>query len=652
MHDSNAQTLQDLVAKVMADSPLDVALTHYPNVNTPTIIREVQPQEPANVEVLNSKEMSPRDARYARFSQVMGKFASTLTLRPILVEITGEHVDAPAWSDSDSITFNRFKLGGINTPEEVLSLKGLGLHEISHVLFTPRNGSILAKNVQKAKLWGSFNALEDQRIEMLMTKRFGNVADWLTATVAQHIVAEPEQHSLAFAILHGRKYLPVDLRNQMAALYERQEDLVELGKIIDDYIVLNLADAKNYSAAYDLIVRYDTLLNNIQPNWNANSYQHERGVQRIKDPNGHKERSKKGGEYGAGKTKPLSRKEQDALVAKIAQDAANQQPLEPREVAQGDGQQGDESNEAQAGSGAGNIYDATGNDEARDIAEKIINDVKKRLAKEISTAMKQYSGEVELQGGKAIAPPRLINEQSRTVSANAVLAAKSFAQELERLRAEHDPAWNRLQDNGRLSVQRYISDSPIDECFDEWDNGREDAVDIECVILVDISPSMGDMLTPTYESMWAIKRAMDKVGASTTVVAYNNTSYLVYSAKERALSTMKYARLNGGTDPLASLKYAKNILAESKRAVKLCITITDGAWGLNSTASDRIIRELRRGGVLTALAFVDDISLTYGNVQVDSHGAEVTARITDVSELFALSRNLVKAGIRRNLQLA
>jgi len=151
--------------------------------------------------------------------------------------------------------------------------------------------------------------------------------------------------------------------------------------------------------------------------------------------------------------------------------------------------------------------------------------------------------------------------------------------------------------------------------------------------------------------MWAIKRALDKANASTTVLAFDHESHLIYSSSERATAQMKYAWCRGGTDPYESLKYTKNILAQSDRAIKICIVITDGTWGYDASRSDDLLREFRKAGVLTALAYIEDAyARDMGrDVHIDSHGCEVAVNIVEMSDLFTLGRSMVKLGIARNL---
>ena len=615
-----------------------------------SISAQVEAEEPilepepiaTKVAVMNGGLMDPAQARLIRMGQVISKFASTLALRNIHVDAQATNDEGvPAWSDADNIWFNKDEMGDLNDPADVTALKGLSLHEIAHILLTPRTGSNLSKEVQRSQLWRSFNALEDQRIEMFMTKRFGNVADWLTATVAKHIAGKPEQHSVAFILTHGRKYLPRELRDQIRKMYERPQDVVEIASLIDRYIVLNLNDPKNYSTALDIIKRYDELVGNLTPP----TQQKKWGVQptswdRISDPSGHEHR--KGGEWKSSKSKPMSKAEQEKLAQRVAGDVALDG--DPSEGIGKGGKPGNGDDDSSIPGGSG----SSGSSTLSDTAQDVLDDILSRKAKEIANTIRQYNGDIDLTSKKVSAPPRMAYPYNAIPSSGAVSAAKSFANELMRLKSDFDPGWNRRTDVGRLNVQQYMSGAELDECFDEWDNGREDAVDVECVILMDASGSMGELIKPTFESMWAIKRAMDKINASTTVVKFESSTELVYSANERATHLVRSGNSGGGTEVMTGLDYAKSVLAESNRAIKICIAITDGYW-YDGKRADEVLQQLRRGGVLTALAYIDTSYYQADTITIDSHGCEVAVNITDPRDLFTLGRSLVKAGIQRNL---
>jgi Mg-chelatase subunit ChlD len=199
-------------------------------------------------------------------------------------------------------------------------------------------------------------------------------------------------------------------------------------------------------------------------------------------------------------------------------------------------------------------------------------------------------------------------------------------------------------------VYRYATGGAVDEVFDRWDEGREDVVDIETVILLDNSGSMSWTIESAHDSMWAIKRALDKVNASTTVLTFGNKSSLLYSADERATTKLKYAGSEGSTEPLKALRYARSLLANSKRAIKIVISITDGYWW-GGDECDETLKYLRKAGVLTALAYVSnpDHYRPGETTTIDTHGCAVAVNVTNGKDLFTLARQMVKVGVAHNL---
>ena len=616
-------------------SPLPQVLN--PDGSMPAVVPE-EPLAPHQVIIGETRELDRNAERLVRMTQVFSKFAGTLTLRPIKVEISRDSHGsggAPAWSDSDSITFAHNKIGDLTEPKQVTALKGLNLHEISHIMLTPRSGSILAKNVQKAKAWPAFNALEDQRIEMAMTAKFSNVSDWLVATIAEHLLKQPKQIPVSFPLIYGRKYLPAEIRKVVRDSYEQQQDVVELSSLIDRYIVLNLGDPKNYPTALEIILRYNELVKGLQgnnpayPEWGA-------GWDRIADPNGHSNR--KTGEWKSSQSKPLSKGQQESMIAKVS--TANGDDY----TTGGDsGESGNDPSDSHQNAGQGGSLEQI----LKDTVDKILT----TNAREIARTIKQFSGEAELSGATMKPLPRHEWVHDRQPSVESIQSSKSFANELEQLKALYDPAWLRHQSQGKLNVQRYVAGCDVEEAFDQWDLGREDAVDIEAVILLDISGSMGWTLNSAYESMWAVKRALDKVNASTTVLTFGTKSSLLYSADERATTKLRYAGSEGSTEPLNAIRYAKSVLANSSRAVKIVISITDGVWGWSGYECDEILQYLRKAGVLTALAYVSDPSEQRPGrtTNIDTHGCAVAVNITNGKDLFTLARQMVKVGVKKNL---
>lgn len=578
--------------------------------------------------------------RLTRMTQVFGKFATTLLSRRIRVDLDNANsVDAPAWSDSESMTFNRSKIGKLDNAEVVTNLRGLTIHEIAHILMTPRDGTQLVKMVRQGKLWSAFNALEDMRIESFMTTRYSNVSDWLVATIAQHLLNSPAQIPLQFPLIYGRKYLPSDIRIMVRDAYINQADIPELQQLIDDYIVLNLADPAKYNQAFSIILRYNELVESLAMHGGTSAWDS------IRDANGHSKRPM--GEWKPNNGKALNKVQQASIAGRIKINNGSAYDNKPST----DGNQPSDNN-SDSGSPSDSTSKSAGNQSSTntDILQNVLDKLYERRHEEIIDTIKQFNGEAVVTGKVLPPPPKYWRQESRAVSPDAVVASRSFGTELEQLRGDYDPYWDRRVSSGRLNVQRYLTENNVEEAFDQWELGREDAVDIECVVLLDISGSMEWCINSAYESMWAIKRALDKINASTTVVAFDSEAYSIYSASERAGIQMRYSGSAGGTNPKSAIAYASSVLANSERAIKLLIAITDGEW-YDSKDTDATINRLRQAGVVTSLAYVSDPKyISPGSVvRINNHGCEVAVNITDARDLFTLARRLVKVGVARNL---
>lgn len=651
--DISQEDLVSIAGAVMRSSETEDGLdtnTPVTPIAIPAILRKV-----FNVDV--HETVRDRDyERLVRMTQVFGKFATTLLGRGVKVDVFNEHgaPDAPAWSDSESITFNRSKIGKLDDRAVVTGLRGLALHEIAHILMTPRDGTQLTKMVRKANVWSAFNALEDMRIETFMTARYSNVSDWLTATVAEFLLKKPEQIPFQFPLTYGRKYLPADIRIMVRDAYQQQQDIAELEQLIDNYIVLNLSDPANFNAAFAIILRYNELVSNLSdPNGPPSGPGGKPGTWPTVIVNVHGHDARKAGEWKPNNGKPLNKEQQGKIIQRIKVDngkAYDDSAPKPGDTTKPDApaEPGDLDNPPPIP--GGEPGDSSPDEKRMDTLKGVLAKVYERRQEEIVDTIRQFNGEAKVSNKQVPVPGKYYRNELRPVSPESVSASRSFGTELEQLRGDHDPYWDRRVNSGRLNVQRYLTEHDIDEAFDQWELGREDAVDIECVVLLDISGSMDWCIDNAYQSMWAIKRALDKVNATTTVVAYDTDAYTIYGPLERAGIQMKYSGSGGGTDPKIAMEYANSVFAQSERAIKVLISITDGEWGTTPEVDSTVMR-LRNAGVLTSLAFISDPKhLADGStIRINNHGHEVAVNITDARDLFTLARRLVKMGSARNL---
>jgi Mg-chelatase subunit ChlD len=651
---------------------------------------------------IKNASVNKQAEQLARMSRVVSKFASTLTYRPINVHTdvddSNPNNKAVAWCDADNIYFNPVMLGDVTDPDTVVAIKGLSLHELGHILFTPRSGSNLVKWAKTLGYMPAFNLLEDMRIETFLNAKYSSVKEWFVGTITQYIIKSVDETNIQYLypVIAGRRYLPQSLLKVAADSYEHQGSVADIERITREYTLLNLSDSAHIPKAQALITEFNNLINSTLGQPNPSVTGKTSGFENLPDPNGHSD--KPDAMNSSQTSRPTNKAGQDSIIEKVKKQMpqAGSNPSGDQEGEDvpdddssgkgkdgkgkdgkgkdddgkdGDGKDGDtnrnggDGNGSSIGQGAGK----SGAQSLQDVAKSINDMTKSKLRSDIRDAIQQFNGEAELST-KQVSTPRKSTYRSESVNTEVVSAARSLGKELVQIKGDYDPGWLRKVDMGRLNVQRYVTGSDIDESFDQWDTGREDAVDMEVVVLLDISGSMDWAVKDAYDSMWAIKRALDKINASTTVLTFGSESSVLYSSDERATHQRRFAGTGGGTNPIDALRYSKFIMANSSRAIKIVIAITDGVWSytknsLGISKEDAILQEMRRAGVITALAFVDerdniiskhgeDYANNYypADRAVDGHGCEVVVKVNHASKLFELGRKLVKVGIARNLE--
>ena len=254
--------------------------------------------------------------RLTKMAQVFTRADSTLALKPINVHIVNQEGGAPAWSSASDIYFNASHINADFDVQQLLAINGLNFHELAHVRYTPRNGSDICQWVIENNYWSAFNALEDQRIETLMTSRFPSTVNWFVATVAQYLLNTPEAFTTSYALLRGRRYLPVDIRRMSREAFKAQELVPAIVEVVDSY--RTLIYPRDTERAKELIERFNDILKSMPPIKGDNGLPDEEQTAKGKlhDPNGHDDRPFNGHESSDSRPAPKEEQEQDVNKSK------------------------------------------------------------------------------------------------------------------------------------------------------------------------------------------------------------------------------------------------------------------------------------------------------------------------------------------------
>lgn len=624
--------------------------------------------------------------RLDAWRSVFEKTNRIISGRPVTVQIVGANdipnnlTNVPGWSDGEAVHFNgpmlRTMLSSNDPVSTVLRLKGLNYHELSHVLYTPRASDELPKRViEKAKAdgdytwWYALNALEDQRIETWFAASYGASRRYFEAAVLQWLISDGKAE--AAALMYGRKYLSTRLRAQAGVVFVKKHGKPmydEFKVIIDAYLGVELP--AQTIKALQLVSQYRDLLNKIQQS-GANL------PPMVVQDNGaacaglHPDK-RAGDVIRKGRTTVAANREaREAAQREIERAAAADKAFEAEAEGDSASTAGDpgtdpgDGNEAGMdadggdlqgnGAGAGTGGQQPGGQGAGDeaVEHEVLTPAEATLEDAIREMVDQaYDGLEDIKGDdkirddvnavldavKATAQDGRIDALGKVASHQGTFAAdaehnmavRKIVQFLTRIKIDNEPQINRRMVNGRLNLRRILTRRPNEvDIFDQWDEGSEDATGIEAVILVDVSGSMSGRMRDANGSVWALKRAFDKLEIKGTVMIFDTDHKVLYRATEKASGSMiPQVNSGGGTNPTSALAEAHKVLLKSNEPNKVLITVTDGQWNVNESENLRLMRSLTAMGATTMLLGLDDAVQSYG-----AHNHQISHDLDTVREL-------------------
>jgi uncharacterized protein YegL len=623
-----------------------------------------------------SKEEEEKRQRLERFSQFFNRVNSAFAFRKVIVKVENSSLNAPAWSSANEVTFNSRMIGDLKDAQSIAGIKGLNLHELSHILFTPRSGSDLVDWVVEKKFWQAFNALEDARIERMFTTRFPSSIKWFTATILIHFVEKPDTFKTSYPLLRGRRYLPVELRARSRNEYPEQHNIPEICDIVDQY--RSLVFPTDTEKGKELIERFMAILPKGKDD-GSDEGSGEGGKVTLKpagageesdinviisDPFGHGQRPNEELESSID-SRPQTPKQQKQTQgradqtekpddADLADQLQNNKPTIELNADQIEWDNNSDSDDSNVDSDdSNNDSDDSSSGVGKGVAELIATTLQDILddyenAKELNNIIRQIGGLPSLQSNDS-REPELDTYKSLTPDLKTVEASVAFAREIERLKAQYDPAWQRHEASGRLNVSRLLRGDDHESIFDQWNEGIEDVCEISCVIILDNSGSMtGAKASSAYKAMYAIKKALDRVGAETTVITFNDQTRTLYRVTDKASNVVRDAGTGGGTEPDEAIRRATKILAETNKPVRIFFAITDGEWNQNPNNEDAIDR-MARAGVLTAFAYIPDGGDSIELTRKTTHNCEIGAVVRNPLDLINMARSIVKYAVNRRL---
>lgn len=540
--------------------------------------------------------------------------------------------DTPAASARGTVYFNAEAIKDVNTADGIVKVNGLNYHELSHILFTPSQTNLTTR-IQGEGLHEAFNVLEDQRIETLLVAMYPSVVPYFVATVAEYFVdVDVTRHGRAWPYLYGRKYLPANMRTyfkDLAHVPGYVPSMVQMESLVDEYRLLDVHNPKNFDRAVEIVRDYANII----------------GKKQQFSPFGHGGASTcaSGGSGVPGTDTQQSEANAEATKQAAKKDAAGE-----------NGQGKSDGGEAGTGTSNGGAEIKDPKKDLKKIAQAqqgssaVQGDIRRQREAMGSTGRK-FKGALDKSASDLVA-----------VAPTSKVAAKRFGVQLQKLVTDSDPGYHTHRSTGRINVQRAMQGASLDDVFDEWDGGKQDADSIEMVVLVDKSGSMSGIQRRVNEIAWVLKSGTEAVGrnAQVTVLAFGSSCSTVYGPTDKAHPT-KFRNINagGGTDPTEAIAEARRIFHLSTRAKKLVLFVTDGMWGggYSGPSHDDHIANMRAHGITTACVY---LNTGYGSVDVSDleaikktrdefgHGCAVFGVVSDVEALVPFGKKLVAQSIR------
>ena len=569
----------------------------------------------------------------------------------VVTVVNDKEMDTTATNNGREIVFNANLIEDLDT-ETIVSMNGTNYHELAHVLFSPRAGSALGQYVVNNKMKRAFNMLEEGRIEKLLVAKYPATRLFLEATVLDYALKDsPDKWGDMFPVITGRRYLDIELRQMVADKFINSYGVgvaQKVSSIVNEYAGLvfptDFTRGMELIAEYSELVGLDTEPQGKIPNGNGDGHSHnERNVLQKGRPASTKEQERLQDKAGKGKGESL---DGDTTTNGEKSDEGIGGTV-PAWSAGGEGGEY---------TGAESSYTNSDDEIARALTQRL-KDIHSdsRIKNEVREVRKAITGNDEMRS-------TLKNSKhfDRNVDTTASNFARRFGVELERMVRDSDPHWDRFLPSGKLNVTRTMTPdvNAIGQMFDVWDTGNENT-DIEAVILLDNSGSMGGYMNEVCEKAWIIKRGIETIDGSVTVYNFHTYSELLYDKKDKAKPRHhRSVHATGSTNPMTALVEAERTLTNTDKHIKMLFIVTDGEWE-NTDECDSIIKRLNDKGVLTCVVFMGDYKQVQdlmneakqGNEQARyyikrlRHNASIFKAVAKPKDVLELAVDIVKSKV-------
>lgn len=565
-----------------------------------------------------------------------------ITGRTVTVKVVSQSAKPVAYTIGDTITLNAARLD-TRSNSSIAQMTGANHHEVGHLLFSPRAGDNLLERINahagSRVYYPTYNILEDARIERLLIARHPSMKPFLTLTVTELLVnVDDEDLASSYPLIAGRTYLPGAVRAASRQAYVYPDDVDELDRISQAYARLTFPGDE--AEAFALIKAFHALLYNVAPPQQCDSGQ-------------------------TGQTTAPEDADQQRALQVIADDQDDDEDQGDQSGSQGGGEDDDDEDQGDDAPSAktATVTRSATNGKKRKVRKATVGKIRAVVKQAAKDALddKEVREAVDntrkqLTRKDVVTPDEnLLKVDLRDVpfSPAALALTRQIGGELRRLISAHEPGWRREQPTGRINLARVMEGRDLTEVFDRWEQGTDDGVDLEAVLLLDASGSMAGVMDVVSEAAGVLQRALVSGGVECSTYGFSPSNpgpFRIYARGDNP-RRVKSVEAITWTYVAHALRRAYQTMLVSRARRRLVVILTDGDWDDRSN-SEQLIAALQSEKVTVAIAFLDTGSVRNTSSleqirQRSGHNADVFRLIESGKDLVPFTREVVTSLLHR-----
>lgn len=182
----------------------------------------------------------------------------------ILTFSRDDEASSPAHSAGDRITVELGNIPDLGSNSALVEILGLNYHELAHVRYGVKQSKLsnaVLYSQRHTRFMEAYRALEEARVETLLAAKYAKMKKYFAYPVIKYFVKDQDRWPTAFLFLHGRRYLPMKIRDTFRNMFEKSYGGTrEFADIIDKYRVIPFSDQSRIRAGANLINEFAKLL--------------------------------------------------------------------------------------------------------------------------------------------------------------------------------------------------------------------------------------------------------------------------------------------------------------------------------------------------------------------------------------------------------